>query len=75
VAVAGLILLARKVRPVSRRASIAIHSAFGTQILLGIATVMAGVPIWLAALHQLTGALVVIATVWGAHLAGGRAAA
>ena len=75
VAVAGLILLARKVRATSRRASIAIHSAFGTQILLGIATVMAGVPIWLAALHQLTGALVVIATVWGAHVAGARAAA
>ncbi len=75
VAVAGLILLARKVRATSRRASIAIHSAFGTQILLGIATVMAGVPIWLAALHQLTGALVVIATVWGAHVAGSRAGA
>lgn len=75
VAVAGLVVLARNVRPTSRRASIAIHSAFGTQILLGIATVMAGVPIWLAALHQLTGALVVVATVWGAHVAGSRAAA
>lgn len=73
VTVAGLILLARKVRRTNRRASIAIHTAFGTQILLGIATVMAGVPIWLAALHQLTGALVVIATIWGAHVAGSRA--
>ena len=75
VTVAGLILLARRVRAASRRASIAIHSAFGTQILLGIATVMAGVPIWLAALHQLTGALVVIAAVWGAHVAGSRTGA
>jgi cytochrome c oxidase assembly protein subunit 15 len=31
------------------------------------------VPIWLAALHQLTGALLVIATVWGAHALGRRA--
>ncbi|MEP9361014.1 COX15/CtaA family protein [Sphingomonas sp. KR3-1] len=73
VAVAALVLLARKVRAASRPASIAIHSAFGTQILLGIATVMAGVPIWLAALHQLIGALVVIATVWGVHVLGRRA--
>ena len=42
---------------VARRASIAIHSAFGTQILLGIATVLSGVAIWLAALHQAVGAL------------------
>ena len=74
VAVAGLIVLARKVRATHRGASIAIHAAFGTQILLGIATVMAGVPIWLAALHQLTGALVVMAAVWGAHAAGSRRA-
>lgn len=68
VAVAGLIVLARKVRVVGdRRASIAIHTAFGLQILLGIATVMTSVNIVLAALHQLTGALLLIATVWGAH--------
>lgn len=68
VAVAALVWLARKVkRAGARRASIAIHSAFGTQILLGIAVVMAGVPIWLAALHQLTGALLAAATAWGAH--------
>jgi cytochrome c oxidase assembly protein subunit 15 len=36
---------------------------------------MAGEPIWLAALHQLTGALVVIAAAWGAHVAGSRAGA
>ena len=67
VVVAVLVLFARKVRKVSRPASIAIHSAFGTQILLGIFTVLSGIAIWLAVLHQATGALLVAATVWGAH--------
>jgi heme a synthase len=68
--VAALILLARRVRGIDRRASVAIHAAFGLQVLLGIATVMSGVDIVLAALHQLTGAMLVIATVWGAHALG-----
>jgi len=72
VAVAALVVLARAARRVDRRASIAIHSAFGTQILLGIATVMSGMNITLAALHQLTGALLVIATIWGVHAIGRR---
>ena len=69
VVVAVLVLFARKVRKVegARAASIAIHSAFGTQILLGILTVLSGIAIWLAVLHQATGALLVAATVWGAH--------
>ncbi|MBO9712651.1 MAG: COX15/CtaA family protein [Sphingomonas sp.] len=67
-----LVLLARRVKRADRRASIAIHSAFGTQVLLGIATVMAGMPIWLAALHQFTGAMLLCATVWGVHLLGRR---
>lgn len=71
VAVAALIVLARKARAAgSRPASIAIHTAFGTQILLGIATVLTGVALWLAVLHQLVGALLVAATAWGAHAAG-----
>jgi cytochrome c oxidase assembly protein subunit 15 len=70
IVVAVLILLARRVRAKDRRASVAIHSAFGTQILLGIATVMSGMSLWLAALHQVVGALVVAATAWGAHAAG-----
>jgi len=69
-AVAALVLFARRVRRVSRPASIAIHSAFGTQVLLGIATVMSGVAIGLAALHQAVGALLLAATVWGAHEVG-----
>ena len=66
--VAALVIFARKVKPLEPAArSIAIHRAFGTQILLGIATVMTGVAIWLAVLHQAVGALLVAATVWGAH--------
>lgn len=66
--VAVLIVLARRVRRAGvRQASIAIHSAFGTQIILGVATVLTGVALWLAVLHQLVGALLVAATTWGIH--------
>lgn len=68
--VAALVIMARRLRAGHRPVSIAIHSAFGTQVLLGIATVMSGMAIWLAALHQLTGALLLAATVWGAHALG-----
>ena len=65
---AGRCSPARSARSKARApASIAIHSAFGTQILLGILTVLSGIAIWLAVLHQATGALLVAATVWGAH--------
>ena len=73
IAVAALVITARKVKPRDRRSSIAIHTAFGVQILLGIATVMSGVDITLAVLHQLVGALLVASYAWGAH-AIGRAA-
>jgi cytochrome c oxidase assembly protein subunit 15 len=74
IVVAVLVGFARQVRkvPGARSASIAIHSAFGTQIVLGILTVLSGIAIWLAVLHQATGALVVAATVWGAHGLGER---
>ena len=68
VTVAALVLLARKVRRPVRAASIAIHTTFGAQILIGIATVIEGVPLALAVLHQAVGALVVAAAVWGAHV-------
>ena len=76
VAVAALVVFARRVRNLSgaRPASIAIHSTFGTQIVLGILTVLTGVAIWLAALHQAVGALLVAAAVWGAHEVGRRGA-
>ena len=68
---AALIVMARHLRRAGqRRISVAIHSAFGTQLLLGIATVMSGVELWLAVLHQLTGALLLVVTVWGAHSLG-----
>ena len=72
VTVVALVIFARRVRALDggRRPSVAIHSTFGTQIILGIATVLTGVAIWLAVLHQAVGALVVASTAWGAHVLG-----
>lgn len=70
--VAVLIVVARRLRRVRRAASVALHSAFGLQVLLGIATVMGSVALWLAALHQLTGALLLVTTTWCTHLLGRR---
>lgn len=67
VAVAALVYLARRVRQSDRRASIALHSAFGVMVLLGIATVMTEVELWVAAAHQLTGAILVGCTAWAVH--------
>lgn len=75
VAVAALVWLARAVRRTDRFASLAVHSAFGTMVLLGIATVMSGVSLWVAVAHQLVGALTVIATAWAMHSLGRTAAA
>lgn len=72
VVVIVLVVLGRRVRRRQRMASVAIHTAFGTQIILGVATVMTGVALWLAVLHQLVGALVVAAAVWGIHVIGRR---
>ncbi|TIX49117.1 COX15/CtaA family protein [Alteraurantiacibacter aquimixticola] len=73
VAVAALIVMARALKKAGDRpASIYIHSAFGIQILLGIATVMTMVELWIAVAHQLVGALLVAATAWGAHRLGQR---
>lgn len=74
VVVAAMVVFARLVKrsPGGRRASIAIHAAFGTQILLGIATVMSGIALPLAVLHQAVGASLIAATVWGAHVIGAR---
>lgn len=71
--VAVLLVFAHRVRRRHRGAAIAIHAALGAQVLLGIATVLTGVAIWLAALHQAVGALLVAATVWGAHTYRSRA--
>lgn len=74
VTVIALIWLARKVRAENRLVSVAIHTAFGTQFLLGIATLLTGVNIIVATAHQGVGALVVISTVWGVHLIGRQSA-
>lgn len=72
-AVGALIVLARRVKSLGERpVSVAIHSAFGTQILLGIATVLTGVSLWIATLHQLVGALLVVAATCGIHVLGRR---
>lgn len=72
VAVAALVLMARRLRAKDRGISVAIHIAFGTQILLGIATIWTGMALWVAVAHQVTGALVLVSTVWGAHALGYR---
>jgi cytochrome c oxidase assembly protein subunit 15 len=74
VTVIALVMLARAAKRAGhRRASIALHSAFGVQILLGIATVWTGVDITVAVLHQAVGALVVASTAWAAHTIGRQA--
>ena len=70
VVVVALVIFARRVRNIERGASKAIHAAFGTQILLGIATVMTEMNIVLAVLHQAVGALLVAAVTWGANVDG-----
>ena len=40
------------------------------RIILGIATVLTGIALPLAVLHQAAGALVVAAAAWAAHAAG-----
>ncbi|MBV1689940.1 COX15/CtaA family protein [Novosphingobium sp. G106] len=75
VVVAVLIVMGRKLKAAGQRpASIALHSAFGAQVILGIVTVWSGIALWLAVAHQLTGALLVAATTWGAHALGRRRA-
>jgi len=66
-----LILLARRARAAGNRAAaIALNAALGTQIALGIWTVMSGVHLHVAVTHQGVGALVVLATTWAAHSIG-----
>jgi cytochrome c oxidase assembly protein subunit 15 len=71
--VAVLIVMGRRLKAKHYRVvSVAVHAAFGTQVLLGIFTVWSGVTLWIAVAHQLCGALLVAATVWGAHSLGRR---
>ncbi|MGE4409904.1 MAG: COX15/CtaA family protein, partial [Sphingobium sp.] len=71
VTAAMLILLARRAkRSGHRKASVALQALVGTQIVLGISTVMSGIALPLAVAHQGVGALVVVATTWAAHSIG-----
>ena len=72
ITVVALVLLARRVRKSDRKASIAVHCAFGLMIVLGIATVVTEVELWIAAAHQLVGALLVASTAWAMHSDGAR---
>ncbi|ALR20448.1 COX15/CtaA family protein [Sphingobium baderi] len=75
IAALALIMLARKAKRAGERGpSIAINAAVGTQIVLGIATVLSGIALPLAVLHQAVGALVVASATWGAHAIGMRRA-
>lgn len=70
-----LVVMGRRLRARRQRlVSVAVHCAFGTQVILGICTIWSGVALWLAVAHQLGGALLVAATVWGAHTLGRRPA-
>ena len=71
VALVAIVALAGPVkRAGARAASVAIHATLGTQVLLGIATVLTGVNIVLAVAHQAVGALLVASIAWGAHALG-----
>ena len=68
-----LVVMGRKLRARRRReVSVALHAAVGTQILLGIATVWSGMTLWIAVSHQVVGALLLCAVIWGAHALGRR---
>ena len=62
------ILLARRAKAVgARREAILVHAAVGTQIFLGIATLMSGVRLPIAAAHQATAVLLLASFLMAAH--------
>jgi cytochrome c oxidase assembly protein subunit 15 len=77
-ALAAVIVLARGVKrtgaPSARAASASLNAIVGAQVLLGIATVISGVALWLAVGHQLVGALLVIVLAWAMHIIGRQGA-
>ena len=74
VALAALVLFARRTKAYGvKPAAIALNALVSTQMLLGIATVLSSVALWLAVAHQLVGALLVGAFAWSAHHVGQRA--
>jgi cytochrome c oxidase assembly protein subunit 15 len=68
VVLAAVIVLARTAKHAGLRPrSIALHSVVGTQILLGIATLLSGVPIPLAVTHQAVAVLLLTTMIWTSH--------
>lgn len=68
-----LLMLARRAKQAGQPgASVALNAAVGGQIILGIATVLSGIALPLAVLHQAVGALVVASAAWAAHATGRR---
>ncbi|MFC7537119.1 COX15/CtaA family protein [Sphingomonas sp. GCM10030256] len=76
VVLAFVVVLARKVKRVGgRRESILVHSAIGTQILLGIWALLSGMQLHVAAAHQAVAVLLIATTLMAAHrlaVAGGQ---
>jgi len=64
-----VLLRGRRTGGRARPASMGVLHAIGLQILLGIATLVMVVPVWLGALHQATALLVWTAALWLARLA------
>ena len=59
----------------ARQAGIVLHALVVVQILLGIATLLSGVELWVAVAHQGVGALLVAAAAWCGHAASMRGGA
>jgi heme a synthase len=59
----------RAMRNGERRAGILLHALVTVQITLGIATLLSGMELWVAAAHQGVGALLVAVAAWCAHTA------
>lgn len=72
-AAGALVWLALRARRVAPRTAAALIALVAVQILLGIATLLSGVEIIVAAGHQANAALLLIATVLAAHAVGKRA--
>ncbi len=71
VAAAALIWLGvRAMRAGARRSGMALHGLVTLQIVLGIATLLSGMALWVAVAHQAVAALVVIAAIRCAHAIG-----
>lgn len=70
VVVVAMLVLARRLKTINPRAAIILLVVLGTQVALGIATVMDHVPLALASAHQFVGALLVAATAWSVHSLG-----